>query len=236
MVERASRPLRHLACIMDGNRRWANQNAVPSLLYQEPAVRAIFAVIERCLAHRIPFLSLYAFSLENYTNRNAEVREIVFDGVLRVCKEKQAFFKEKGVRVRFCGMRDLYPAAVRAAVEELEVATIEGSALTLSILLCYGAQQEIAAAATALVASAPTDTSSGMITPERFMQYAWTAYMPSVDLIIRTGGAHRLSNFLLFQAAYAELLFLDILWPEVTGEVIDQALVWFGGQLRNFGA
>lgn len=237
MVETPAPALRHLACIMDGNRRWAQKQGAESLLYQEPAVHAMLAVMRACLSHRVPYLSLYAFSLENAEKRSAQVRTIVFEGVLRVCHEQRSFFIEQGICVRFLGVRALYPAALHAAVEELEQATQHGMRLTVCVLLCYGAQQEIVDAATRLAADVQAHRlPPGAITTECFSAYLWTGSVPSPDLIIRTGGVRRLSNFLLFQAAYAELLFLDLLWPELTREVVEEAFVWFKNQQRNFGS
>ncbi len=227
--------VQHIACIMDGNRRWARTHSV-SQLYSQHSADAVFAAITSCKKNNVRYLSLYAFSLENSQQRDEELKKQLFSGLIDVCLHKQHLFIEHGVRVQCIGVRTLYSPAVLSAVESLEAATATQTALHLSLFFYYGGQQEIVAASIALA----RDVAAGVIcladiNQSLFSSYLSTALLPPPDLIIRTGGAHRLSNFLSYQSAYSELLFLDCLWPEITEETIDNCIKEFSARQRNFG-
>jgi len=227
--------VRHLAFIMDGNRRWAHQHSAAGL-YTQSSVDAVLIAIDACLKNAIPFLSLYVFSLENSVARDDELKKHLFGGVIDACLHKQHLFIERGVRVRFVGQRSEYPAAVLHAAESLEQATATQTRLELYLLFYYGGRQEIVAACVAIA----YQVAAGTIQPSAvdnalFESYLSTAPVPSPDLIIRTGGAQRLSNFLLYQAAYSELMFLDCLWPDITTALIEQCLAQYSAVKRNFG-
>lgn len=229
-------PLRHIAFIMDGNRRWAEQHTADGL-YNEQALRAIFEAISACKERGVSCVSLFAFSLENFNRRDVLLKDHVFEALIRACTEKQHLFIQHGIQATFVGARECYPAPVLCAVEALEKATNEQTAVRLQILFCYGAQQEI----TSAVAHIACDVANGLlaakeITPQIFSSYLWTGDMPPPDLIIRTGKVHRLSNFLLYQAAYSELMFPDCLWPEMTRAKVNECIDRFYAIERNFGA
>ena len=231
----AAEGIRHLACIMDGNRRWARKQTATNL-YTHDSAQAVFEVVAACKKHSIPYLSLYAFSLENDGGRDDELKQHLFAALIDACINRQHTFIEQGVKVVFVGLRERYPAAVLAAIESLESATASQTGLHLSVLFYYGGRQEIVAAAQAIVQA----VAAGALMPEAvnatvFESYLLTGPVPPPDVIIRTGGAQRLSNFLLYQAAYSELLFLDCLWPEVTTATIERCLQQFRAIERNFG-
>lgn len=227
--------IRHLACIMDGNRRWARKKTATQL-YTQDSAQAIFEVIAACKEHAISYLSLYAFSLENDGGRDDDLKRHLFTALIDACTNEQNKFIDRGVKVVFVGMREWYPSEVLAAIESLEMATAGQTGLYLSILFYYGGRQEIVSAARAIAQS----VAAGTLAPDEvdatvFESFLSTGPVPPPDLIIRTGGAQRLSNFLLYQAAYSELFFLDCLWPEVTEAVINRCIEQFGLIQRNFG-
>lgn len=232
---KGTRPLTHVAFIMDGNRRWARAHPGRGL-YDSASADAVFEAIAACKQQGVLHVSLYAFSLENAAVRDGSLKEHLFNTLIRVCHEKQEAFNAEQVRVRFVGVRELYPRDVREAVETLEQATAQNTGLYLSILFFYGGKQEIVSATRLIV----DQVLHGSLQPEDidfplFESYLWTKGIPSPELIIRTGGARRLSNFLLYQAAYSELMFLDCLWPELTRQMVDECIKEFYAIESNEG-
>jgi len=232
-----SHPLRHVACIMDGNRRWAARGAVSEVVHRQKAIDAILSSFDACLQRGISYLSLYAFSLENYRQRPAVVTTSLCEAVAHFCGQYADECLRKGIRVSFIGARHLYPSFTRAAIEALEHKTREARTLTVQILFFYGGQQEIVDA----VVQCVREGIAGRLQPEAlttytFSQYLSTAAVPAPDLIIRTGGRARLSNFLLYQAAYSECMFLSQLWPDITKEVLLECFTAYDAATRNFGA
>jgi len=227
--------LQHLAIIMDGNRRWAVANKV-SFLYANKSREAVRHATTFCLKNSIPYLSLYTFSLENLHSRDALLRKHLFSILKKTCVEEKESLVKQGVSVRFVGQRDLFPDEVRTEIELLETATAGQSRLHLQLLFCYGAQQELAVACKRIAHKvAQGHLGVDQITPAVIDQHLWTSGIPHPELILRTSGVKRLSNFLLFQAAYSELLFLDVYWPEVTEHHLHACVEEFRGIVRNFG-
>jgi undecaprenyl diphosphate synthase len=228
--------MKHLACIMDGNRRWAkSQGWLPWFGHKE-GVEAAKRAIEFCLENKISYLSLYTFSTENFKRPREEISylfDIIFyealEALLPMCKEQQ-------VRVKFIGDRSLFPISLTPRIEQLEEETKQYSRLTLNVLFCYGAQQEMVSGVKNIIAAVkagaldPDDISEATIT-----QNLWTNGTPPPDMILRTGGVKRLSNFLLYQAAYSEFYFLDCMWPEIQKKDLAQAVSYFNECRRNFG-
>jgi undecaprenyl diphosphate synthase len=227
--------LKHLACIMDGNRRWAMRQGLTSWLGHKNGLDAVQRVIDFCLAQHIPYLSLYAFSIENL-QRSQDEQRYLFEVLAQEALQDIETFKRKNLRIRFIGDRPLFPASVIPVCEEIEYETASGSALQVNFLLCYGGQQEIVAATKRIVVEvAQGSLKLADITPEVFEKFLWTSDMPLPDLIIRTGGQQRLSNFLLFQCAYSELYFLDCLWPDISLTDLEAACIYFDTCRKNFG-
>lgn len=227
--------IQHLACIMDGNRRWAQQHELAMMLGGQEGLQRIGMVIQFCLERRISYLSLYAFALENFKRPQHE-QDCYFNLILSHGKEQAAQMRQKGVRVRFVGNRALFPAHVIPMIEYIESETANGEALNLNFLFCYGGRQEILAALPALM----RDVQQGIVTfetmqPDDFKKYMWSGDIPDPDLIIRTGFVHRLSGMFSYQSAYSELYFADCLWPDITEKILEDAVQFFKGTKRNFG-
>ncbi len=228
--------IKHLACIMDGNRRWAKkQGWLPSDGHRE-GVRAAQRVVDFCLQQAIPYLSLYTFSLENF-RRPHEEQQFLFKILFKELRHQ--FVKElqkKNVRISFIGDEALFPETVRQECKEIEAMTASADALHVNLLFCYGGRQEIVEGVKKIASHMQEGTlSPAELTDTLFEKYLWTGSMPAPEIIVRTGGAQRLSNFLLFQAAYSELFFLDCLWPELTEGHLTQVLASFQVRQRNFG-
>lgn len=227
--------IKHLAVIMDGNRRWATSRGLNTMLGHREGAKAVDHAINFCLNSGISYLSLYTFSLENFQRSRTE-KEYLFDLVVQELESKLDFFIEKEVRVRFVGDRNLFPAHVLPTCQRVEQATARFTKLSLNLLFCYGARQEILEGVKRLVHKVTTgELSEKDLTDQDFEECLWSAGVPEPDLIIRTGGRQRLSNFLLYQAAYSEVCFLDCLWPDMTVEHFQAVLNNFENQTRSFG-
>ena len=228
--------IKHLACIMDGNRRWARKQRKLFGDGHRQGIRAAERVMDFCLQQSIPYLSLYTFSLENF-RRSATERYFLFNILFKEIREKMVdVFRKKKIRISFRGDQTLFPESVRDDCAEIEAETAQGDALHVSLLFCYGGRQEIVAGVKKVVATIQRgDLSVDQLTDTMFETYLWTAGFPAPDMIIRTGGVHRLSNFLLFQAAYSELFFLDCLWPELDDTHLKTVITSFQERQRNFG-
>ncbi|MDQ1078684.1 isoprenyl transferase [Pseudoroseomonas cervicalis] len=226
----------HVGLIMDGNRRWAKGRGLPRALGHKAGVEAVRRTLRAAADAGIGWLTLFAFSSENWQRSADEVRDLT--GLLRLyLRLEVATLARNGVRLRVIGERERFGADTVAAIEEAEAATAHNTRLNLTVALSYGARAEIAAAARSLAA----EVAAGRLAPEAVDEAALaarlsTAGMPDPDLIIRTSGEQRLSNFLLWQAAYAEFVFLDVLWPDFEAAHLDQALAEFRRRSRRFGS
>ena len=229
-------PPTHVAIIMDGNGRWASARHLPRIAGHREGARAVRRTIEAAIAQGVAWLTIYAFSSENWRRPADEVLDLT--GLLRqYLRTEIAELKANGVRLRFIGDRCRFDEGIQSDLRAAERDTIPNTRLNLTIALSYGARAEIAEAAKA-VALAVRD---GTLDPAKldetlFAGFLATAGMPDPDLVIRTSGERRLSNFLLWQAAYAELVFLDVLWPDFSAEHFAAALAEFARRERRFGA
>ena len=228
--------MQHLAIIMDGNRRWAKKNSLLNWQGHQEGVNAIERAINFCLDKGIKFLSLYTFSIENLKNRSEMEQKFLFDLLIRESKNILKNCKEKSVRVKFIGDVSLFPENVNHAIKQLESETSKFNNLQLNFLFMYGARQEIFFGIKELLKKIRYgEIKEEDVTPELFESCLWTHNIPEPELIIRTGGARRLSNFLLYQAAYSEFCFLDLYWPEIRIEHFEKAYNDFKFTQRNFG-
>ncbi len=228
--------MQHLAIIPDGNRRWARTHKLETLLGHTRGKEVVRSATQVCLKNKISYLSIYTFSRENFKRPEHE-KKYLFNMLSTGFNQDKALFHENGIRLRFLGDINLFPEEVQVVVRRLEEETSANNALQLNLLFGYGAQHEIVSA----VKSIAQRVKSGELDIEHIDeqlvgQTLFTAGMPDPDLIVRTGGAVRLSNFLLYQAAYSEFKFLDCFWPEVTAELLQQCVDDFKGIKRNFGA
>ncbi len=227
--------MKHLACIMDGNRRWAKQHGWMPWSGHKEGVQAAQRVVDFCLAKNISFLSLYTFSIENF-RRSQEEQLFMFRMLVQEATKSQDMWIKKGVRVRFIGDLLLFPEDVQQACAQLEKKTAAQTNLQVNLLFGYGSRQELAACMQTIGEKLlKGELAIEDISTQTLADNLWTAGMPDPELVIRTGGAHRLSNFLLYQVAYAELYFLDCFWPEVNNEHLEKALEYFNQCKRNFG-
>lgn len=217
---------RHVAIIMDGNGRWAKRRNLPRAMGHKRGVDAVRALVRAVQDIELDCLTLYAFSSENWNRPEDEVDDLM-NLMRRFIKSDLEEFVENGVKLHIIGdWQGLAPDIVELLENALE-RTKHGNR-TLAVALNYGSQQEIARAA----AQASRD---GEITAEGIARHLDTAALPDLDLLIRTSGEVRLSNFLLWQAAYAEMLFVDTLWPDFTPDHLQQALTHFEQRERRFG-
>lgn len=225
----------HVGLIMDGNRRWAQARGLPRALGHKAGVEAVRRAVRAAGEAGLPWLTLFAFSSENWQRSDDEVRDLT--GLLRLyLRHEVGALAKNGVRLRVIGERERFGPEMMAAIAEAEAATAHNTRLNLTVALSYGARAEIAAAARALAREA----AAGRIDPETVDAAALEARlsthgMPDPDLIIRTSGEQRLSNFLLWQAAYAEFVFLDVLWPDFQAEHLQEALAEYRRRSRRFG-
>lgn len=228
--------LTHLAVIMDGNRRWAKKQGLSfGVGYAKGGTQAIQTTMEFCLRRGISYLSLYTFSLENFKRPQVE-QDFLFSTIVSEGAKQLPFLQEHNIRVQFIGDRSRFPEKVRPICQMLEEETKDFSKLCVNFLFCYGGRQELVSVAQRIAA----DVQKGLlthdaVTEELFERYLWTVGTPDPELIIRTSGVHRLSNFLSYQSAYSEFCFLDCLWPEITTEILTEAVDNFLGMKRNFG-
>ncbi len=221
---------RHVAIIMDGNGRWAKQRHLPRLAGHKAGVEAVRRVTRAARAMGIEALTLYAFSSENWRRPAQEVGDLM--GLLRLfIRSDLAELARENVRLRVIGDYRAFTPDLVKLVDDAIARTADNSGPLLVIALNYGAQAELAAAARRAAAKLPAD----QIDEAAIAAELETAELPPLDLIIRTSGEQRLSNFLLWQAAYAELLFVDTLWPDFDGEALAEAVAVFGRRQRRFG-
>src|SRR5690348_10275230 len=226
----------HVAIIMDGNGRWAASRRLPRIAGHREGARAVRRTIEAAINHGVAWLTIYAFSSENWRRPRGEVIDLTM--LLRAyLRSEVAELKANGVRLHFIGDRTRFDADIQRDLEIAERDTAGNSRLDLAIALSYGARDEIAAAARAIGAAvADRRLDPARIDEALFADYLTTCGMPDPDLIIRTSGEQRLSNFLLWQGAYAELLFLDVMWPDFGAEHFAAALAEYARRERRFGA
>lgn len=222
---------RHVAIIMDGNRRWARGRGVPEAQGHAAGVEAIRPIVEHAVARGIEALTLYAFSRENWQRSNYEVEALI--GLLEatIRDETPRLIKE-GVRVRLAGRLAELPEETRASIEEAIAATAKGERMVLTVAFNYSSRSEIIDAVRAY-ADDGNDLSN--FDEEALSSYLYTAGLPDPDLLVRTGGDQRISNFLLWQAAYAELYFCDVFWPDFGPAELDAAIAEFNRRARRFG-
>jgi undecaprenyl diphosphate synthase len=226
----------HVAIIMDGNRRWARAHGVSALEGHRRGMQALERTVDAALAAGIAMLTVYAFSEENWSRERGEVFAL-FGLAESFAREKAAALAARGVRVRVIGRRDRLPRGVVEAFRTLEERTATGSAMLLTIAVDYGARTELRDACRALA----RDVVAGRLAPEQIDEPAiaaklWTAGLPDPDLVVRTGGELRLSNFLLYQCAYAELWSTTDPWPEFDSAALDRAIGAYAARERRFGS
>jgi undecaprenyl diphosphate synthase len=227
--------LKHIAIIMDGNARWAKAHRRPVGFGHKQGAEALRAILKPCVEHGIECLSVYAFSQENWSRPAEEVSELMTLLNLYLKREVPQLV-EHGIRLHISGETSRLPAATQRAIEKALIATAGGEKLTLNICLSYGARQEITRACQAVAAKvARGELAVEEIDEAQIAAQLDTASLPELDLLIRTGGDYRISNFLLWQSAYTELYFTDILWPDFDAIALARACEAFSARERRYG-
>ena len=222
---------RHVAIIMDGNGRWAEKRGLPRLSGHREGVDAIPRVLDVLANKGVEFLTIYAFSTENWARPSSEVEGII-ELLHEALQRESDLLNDKDVRVVHIGNADRLSPDIRTAVEKIQHQTRENSGIVLNVAFDYGGRQEILAAVKQLIREGvpPED-----ITEETFASRLFTAHCPDPDLIIRTGGELRISNFLLWQSAYSEYYHTTTLWPDLDAAELERALAAYGSRQRRFG-
>lgn len=227
---------RHVAIIMDGNGRWATQRGRPRLFGHHAGAKRVREIVEACPDFGVKYLTIFAFSTENWKRTQVEVAGLMSLFRRYITKETRAL-RDSGVRVRFIGDRMRLDDKLIKLMNELEEATSHNSLVHLTIAINYGGRDEVARATKRLA----QDVATGRLDPEKvdeetLPRYLDTYVLPDPDLVIRTSGEARISNFLLWQSAYAEYEFIDTLWPDFNKEEFGGLCAAYGGRDRRFGA
>ena len=231
----SANPPRHVAVIMDGNGRWAKSRALPRHAGHRAGVKAVRATVEGCARRGVEVLTLFAFSSENWKRPKEEVGRLMGLFLEALDREISALHKNK-IRVRFIGDLDSLATPLRERIAAAQVRTAGNTRLTLMIAVAYGGQWDIARAARALAEKCIAGTlTTQQIDEAAIAQQLSLAGLPEPDLFIRTGGEQRVSNFLLWNLAYTELYFCDVLWPDFDERQLETALEFFATRQRRFG-
>jgi undecaprenyl diphosphate synthase len=220
---------------MDGNGRWARRRALPRQAGHQAGIKPVRATVEHCTRHGVEVLTLFAFSSENWQRPRDEVRGLM-SLFVDALEREVAELDSNGIRLRFIGALDTLNPRLREAVRAAEVRTRDNTRMTLVVAVAYGGRWDITQAAKRLAREA----AAGRLDPEaideaRFGGALETAGLPSVDLLIRTGGEKRISNFLLWDIAYSEVCFSELLWPDFTSAELDRAFEFYAQRQRRFG-
>ena len=225
----------NLGIIMDGNGRWAKKRGLPRTAGHVTGAQVFRNITKYCEKCGVRYLTVYAFSTENWRRPPDEV-ESIMNLLRQYLKESLADFQQENIVVRFIGNRDELAQDIRDLIVEAEESTAHKTGMTLNIALNYGGQQEIAAAARTLAARvADGELQPSDIDEKMLGQALYTEDQPPVDLILRPSGEYRLSNFLIWQSAYAEFVFMDVLWPDFKEEDLDRAFEEYARRDRRFG-
>ena len=223
---------RHVAIIMDGNGRWATARHLPRVAGHNRGVDAVRRVTEACGRRGVEYLTLFAFSSENWRRPADEVTTLM-RLFMTALEREVGKLKENGVRLRSAGDRSTFEPALQERIAEAERLTSDNTRLNLTVCASYGGRWDIVDAVRQAVAAAPGPEAA--IDESAIARHLSLSFGPDPDLLIRTGGEQRISNFMLWQLAYAELYFTDTLWPDFDAVELDAALAWFASRERRFG-
>ncbi|HVE20365.1 MAG TPA: polyprenyl diphosphate synthase [Acidocella sp.] len=233
MADLSSRPIPlHIAIIMDGNGRWAAARGVPRVAGHREGARAVRRTIEAAVAHGVRYLTLFAFSSENWRRPAGEVADLTFL-MKHYLRSELAELHEQGVCLKVIGERERFGPNLTAELAAAEAKTAGNTRLTLVMALSYGGRADIVAAARRVIGAGLAPEA---LNEQIFARYLSTDGIPDPDLLIRTSGEERISNFLLWQLAYAEMFFTDVLWPDFGADEFARALAEYATRERRFGA
>lgn len=225
--------IKHVAFIMDGNGRWAKKRFLPRVAGHAKGAAQVRHIIEACAKRGVQYVTLYAFSTENWARPSDEVSALMAL-FLKYLQSELRDMRSNGIRLRVFGDRIAFSNEIQAAIAEAESSTAHNDTLHLSVAANYGGRVELIQAVQNWMIANP-DARPQDFDSQAIEAYLYTADIPPPDLLIRTGGECRISNFLLWQTAYTELYFTDTLWPEFDAEALDEAIAWFGTRERRFG-
>lgn len=221
----------HVGYIVDGNRRWAKKHGLPTYEGHLAGYNAIIEVAQATFDAGVSYMSAYIFSTENWKRSQPEVTKLM-GLVLRLLTSDLPMFDDNNIRLRILGSRDRLSDKLVTAIEEAEARTANNTAGTLALCFNYGGQQEIVDAYKSLIQAG---VQSEDVTPEVVAEYLYAPEIPPIDIVVRTSGEQRLSNFMLWRAAYSELLFLDTQWPDMTKADVTAILEEYSRRQRRFG-
>ena len=222
----------HIAIIMDGNRRWAKARGLSVDEGHEAGAKNLDRIVRRAEKLGVKYLTVYTLSTENWRKRTKEEVKGIFDLLLRMVKEKKEQYEKEGVKLFVLGNFQAFPKKVARAIEEMLKIVLKHERIKVNLALNYGGRDEIIRAIQEIIKEGvPADK----VNEELVAKHLYTDGQPDPDLIIRTGGEVRLSNFLLWQMSYSELYFTDILWPDFGPKELDKAIVVFQKRQRRFG-
>ncbi|MBA7645127.1 Ditrans,polycis-undecaprenyl-diphosphate synthase ((2E,6E)-farnesyl-diphosphate specific) [subsurface metagenome] len=221
----------HAAIIMDGNRRWAQQHGLPSLDGHRAGVESMYSTIEYLGNHHLKYLTIYGFSTENW-HRDPDEIEGLFHLFIETLNKESPELNKRGVRLRHLGRLNELPPYAQLAINTAVELTKNNTEMTISFAVNYGGSIEIVDAVRQLI---DEGIPSQLVDEELFSRYLYTDGLPDIDLLIRTGGELRLSNFLIWQARYSEYYFTEVLWPDFNTEELEKALQVYSERQRRFG-
>ncbi|MFK8282679.1 isoprenyl transferase [Capnocytophaga cynodegmi] len=226
---------KHLAIIMDGNGRWAKKQGMMRIFGHESAMKAVRETVEYCVENNISYLTLYAFSTENWNRPAIEVNALM-ELLVKFLKKETKSLNENNIRLKTIGRLDHFPKKAKETLLETIDKLKYNTGVTLTLALGYGAREELSTA----IRNIAEDVKNGLISTENINEsvinsYLYTSDLPDVDLLIRTSGEYRISNFLLWQIAYSELYFTDVLWPDFNKNHLNEAILNYQKRERRFG-
>ncbi len=222
---------KHIAIIMDGNRRWAEKRSLPGIEGHRKAASLIETITEAAYSLGVEVLSLYAFSTENWSRSKEEIKGLWDILFLYIHLKKNDIFK-KGIKLRFCGLFDKLPKPLINAINEITELTKNNDKIIVNMCFNYGGRQDIINAVNSWLGVRKLNEK---LSEKKIQKYLLTYGLPEIDLMIRTSGEYRISNFLIWQLAYSELIFLDVLWPDFRPRHLQQAIYEFQNRERRYG-
>lgn len=226
---------RHVAVIMDGNNRWAKKRLMPGVAGHKAGVDAVRAVVETSVEQGVEVLTLFAFSSENWRRPEKEVNALMQLFIVALEREVKKLHKNN-IRLIVMGDKSAFQQKIQDLIAQAEQLTVDNDRMTLVIAANYGGQWDIANAAKRIAQDVEAGTLKAEdITEQVFHKYTWLNELPAPDLMIRTGGEERISNFMLWQTAYSEFYFSDALWPDFKQQEYKKALAAFANRVRRFG-
>ena len=225
---------KHIAIIMDGNRRWAKSNKYPVLTAYEKGLETLLNTVNNLIKLKIKYLTVFGFSTENWTRSNKEISFLIklFDKFLDKAISEIEF---KDIKINFIGDLNVFGAQIKKKTSLLSNVTNKKKKITLTIAVNYGGQQEILLAVKKILSDHSNKNTPNLVNLNDFERYLFNYNVPNIDLLIRTGGEKRLSNFMLWHLAYTELIFLNQMWPDFNFNLLNNSVNEFISRKRNFG-